>query len=114
MPTKDVKTITELKRNIDNKSVLCLYYWNSCRHCIEFKPIWEKVLQKSKNNNINSIMVELSVLKKLNDIDFGKYGVQAFPTICYYNVGYNNKVLFNYERNEANLQKFINKFINDK
>lgn len=55
---------------------LLFFYMDTCPHCIEFKPTWNKF--KSTFDNINVCIGEVSADKE--DV-LSKYNVHSFPTV---------------------------------
>jgi len=89
---------------LKNKKVLCLNYWKNCGHCIDFIPIWNKVLKKYRNNSvINIVTIELESIKNLKNKD---HKVMAFPSLIIYENG-KKKLEYVNQRTEKNLEKFI-------
>lgn len=82
--------------------VICLYHWNFCGHCIDFKPVWDSVINFHKDK-INVIEIELESMKKFKD---DKYKVMGFPSIVVYQNGVRTAE-FTKQRNAQNLHEFI-------
>jgi thioredoxin domain-containing protein 5 len=105
MPIEDITNSLKAKdtfeKCLNNKKVLCLFYWKLCGHCVEFMPIWNKVVNIYKDV-INVVQIELECVKKLDK----KYKINGFPTIVIFNNG-NKEVEFIKSRNFVELNNFI-------
>ena len=91
---KSIKLMTnKLINKLDkyNKYNIKLYYADWCPHCIDFKPIWNKL--KSNYNNINFIDVDCT--NKQPNLSF----INGFPTIALFDS--NNKHIENYENDRT-------------
>lgn len=88
---------------IKDKKVIILFYMNNCSHCEILRPIWEKVLQKLSNKNINIYEIEYSNVSKLPS----KFrNIIAYPSIVSYDNGEYKKD-FTDKRTIKNVEKFI-------
>lgn len=109
MPIYDIvdNNVADFNNKLKTHDFICFYYWNQCGHCIQFKPLWNKISKKyEKKANIASI--ELSVM---NNKNFDKkYSVNMFPTIIIYKKG-KKFAEFIEQRTEKNLSNFIIKNI---
>lgn len=102
MPVCDeITEPSQLKSILEkNDKVICMYYMIGCPHCESFKPIWEKVIDRRKNE-ITAIQIELAVVRKLPK----KYAVSGFPTIIIFNK--DKQIAFTDTRTVKNLNDFI-------
>ncbi len=98
-----------LNQNYRNNDCIFFYYWNSCGHCHQFKPIFYQVIQDLKRTRqefmrqTNIFEIELDNFKYLPD-EFKE--VQAFPSVITYSNG--NKIdEFKEQRTNDNLTNFI-------
>jgi thioredoxin-like negative regulator of GroEL len=106
MPLLNINTI-ELAKHLNtflkNKKVIILFYMNNCGHCMELRPIWDKIIAKTlKTKDIYILEIEESFLQYIPK----KYRVLGFPSILAYNNGLNVKE-FNDKRTIKNIEKFI-------
>ena len=85
----------------NHEHVICLYHWLSCGFCLSFANVWNKVMNKYKDD-INVISIELEAIKHIDK----KYQVSAFPTIVIFKNGVKEKE-FTKARTEKELIKFI-------
>lgn len=88
-----------------NPVIICMYYWTRCGHCIDFAPIWKKVISKY-SKSLTIVNIEFESMKKLTP----KYQVSAYPSIIVYK---NKKRYMEYtnSRTEKELHSFLNLFI---
>ena len=63
----------------NNKIVFCLYYWKNCGYCIDFLPIWIKLIKENLNKKITFLSIELDAIKSINNLN-----INAFPTLVLY------------------------------
>ena len=70
----ELKIVSETKPNFKPKYILKLFYADWCPHCIDFKPIWNKI--KNQHTNIDFINVDCT-----NNSPQVPY-VKGFPTIA--------------------------------
>lgn len=98
-----------LIENYRNNDCVFFYYWNSCGHCHQFKPIFYDVIQELKRTRqdfmrrANIFEIELDNFNLLPD-EFKE--VQAFPSVITYSNG--KKVdEFKEQRTMPNLTNFI-------
>lgn len=99
MPPRDIQNKKEFESEISKKKVLCLYHWSHCGHCHSYMPVWKKL---TASNNINSISVELSVIKTLDPV----HQIYAFPTVVLFENG-KKKIELPGARSEKELHNFI-------
>ena len=87
--------------NFGNPTSCTYYYWDKCKHCIEFMPTWDQFVQ-NYNGNI--------VLKKVEKADAGadleKYKIQGFPTVVLFDKDGNTKT-FEGSRTQEGLKQFL-------
>lgn len=98
-----------INNNVRTGKCIFFYYWNSCGHCHQFKPIFHDVIQDLKKTRQdfmrNSIIIEI-------ELDNFKYlpneftHVQAFPSVITYSNGIKTHE-FKEQRTTANLNKYI-------
>jgi len=99
--------INQVYRNNDN--CIIFYYWNSCGHCHQFKPIFYDVIRELMNTRqefmkeVPIFQVEYDDFELLPD-EYTK--VQAFPSVVAYSNG-EKKEEFNQPRTKTNLSNFI-------
>jgi thiol-disulfide isomerase/thioredoxin len=86
MTNKLIKKLNIPIKNKNNYSIK-FFYADWCNHCVDFKPIWNKL--KLKYNNINFIDVDCTT--KQPNLQF----INGFPTIAIFDS--NNKHIKNYE-----------------
>lgn len=105
----DKRSSDILNENYRNKDCIFFYYWNSCGHCHQFKPIFYDVIQNLKINRQDFMRrtyifeIELDNFNLLPD-EFKE--VQAFPSVITYSNG--RKVdEFKEQRTTANLSKYL-------
>lgn len=84
--------------NITNKCTIILYYHDNCGHCIDFKPLWNKI-KHQYSNHIN--FIEENCTNKSPNLDY----VTGYPTIII-----NSKV---YDGNRYELENYIKNIILD-
>lgn len=99
MPPRDIQNKKEFESDISKKKVLCLYHWSQCGHCHAYMPVWKKLMA---SNKINSISVELAVIKTLNPV----HQIYAFPTVVLFENGI-KKIELAGARSEKELHNFI-------
>jgi len=99
--------LEQVYRNDDD--CIIFYYWNSCGHCHQFKPIFYDVirdLMDTRQNFMNKVpifQIEYDDFDLLPD-DYKE--VQAFPSVVLYSNG-EKKDEFNQPRTKTNLSNFI-------
>ena len=82
-----------------------LYYSDMCGHCIQLKPIWNKLCNSIKNNNsVIIVNVEYNNIKYLR----AKYkkNIMGFPTIIKYSRGKKHSE-YSGRRELKDMKKFI-------
>lgn len=106
----DDKTSNQINRVYrNNDDCIIFYYWNSCGHCHQFKPIFYDVIRDLMNtrqefmNNVPIFQIEYDDFDLLPD-DYKE--VQAFPSVVLYSNG-EKKDEFNQPRTKTNLSNFI-------
>jgi hypothetical protein len=100
----DDKHIKELKKDLTQKGGIILYHWNSCGHCRNFMPVWDRVT--SFLHNYPSYKIEYDYMSQAPRY-FGH--ITSFPRI----VAYFNGEKHEYEgsRDPDSLTEFIKKTI---
>jgi thiol-disulfide isomerase/thioredoxin len=94
------------------------FYWKDCGHCVSLAPIWNKVAKQHSGDKIFFLGVEADVvnrLKKDERVLASSYNdviqpITGYPTLFMVK----NKSFIPYdqdEREEANLNSFIQKYI---
>lgn len=69
---------------IKKGNVLVLYYANWCQYCVEFKPLWNKLLETLKDEpNLSFIEIESEELQDPKNKSL-QNEVEGFPTIKFY------------------------------
>lgn len=99
------KEIIELK----NKPGVVLFYMNGCGHCDVLKPAWNKVVRDIKKlNNKDFIIgaIEASNMEKFNKSGHSP-SISGFPTILYFSKTSKHMDLYNGDRSENDLKKWI-------
>lgn len=91
----------------NNKIVICLYHWKMCSHCILFKPIWNQVANKYKND-LMITDIELDAMRHLQP----QHMVQMFPSIIVYKNG-RKSIEFDKRREAPELDSFMKSFIDE-
>jgi len=106
----DDKTSNQLNQVYrNNDDCIIFYYWNSCGHCDQFKPIFYDVIRDLMNtrqnfmNNVPIFQIEYDDFDLLPD-EYKE--VQAFPSVVAYSNG-EKKDEFNQPRTKTNLSNFI-------
>jgi thiol:disulfide interchange protein len=82
---------------------------NWCGHCQRFKPTWDKFVDTctSSEEHQNTEIVELDVDQPETKPLLEKYNVTGFPTIIMVNHNTQQKRVFQDERTEEALLKFM-------
>ena len=98
-----------LNQNYKHNNCIFFYYWNSCGHCHQFKPIFYDVIQDLKRSRQE--FMKQSYIFEI-ELDNFKYlpeefkDIQAFPSVITYSKG--NKINeFKDQRTISNLNKYI-------
>jgi thiol-disulfide isomerase/thioredoxin len=98
-----------LNQNYKHNNCIFFYYWNSCGHCHQFKPIFYDVIQDLKRSRQE--FMKQSYIFEI-ELDNFKYlpeefkDIQAFPSVITYSNG--NKINeFKDQRTISNLNKYI-------
>jgi thiol-disulfide isomerase/thioredoxin len=98
-----------LNENFRNKDCIFFYYWNSCGHCHQFKPIFHDVIQDLRRNcqefMRNALIFEIE-FDNFNYLPDEFKDVQAFPSVITYSNGIKMDE-FNDQRTKTNLNNFI-------
>lgn len=84
------------------------FYMETCPHCVDFTPIWEKVSKKSEFANTKFVKYEISKNRERSN----KFNITSAPTVVA--VDKKNDVViasFTDARTEESLSKFISKYI---
>jgi thiol-disulfide isomerase/thioredoxin len=79
-----------------SKYIIKLFFANWCHHCVNFKPIWNKIKIKYSNQ---LIFENIDCTSYSPDLDY----IQGLPTISIYNL--DNKYLYNYT-NDMSIESF--------
>lgn len=90
-----------------NPTVICMYFWTHCGHCMDFAPLWSKVTSKY-SKSLTIVNIELESMKKLSP----KYQISAFPTIIVYKDG-KRYMEYTNGRTEKELHAFLKLFVSD-
>jgi protein disulfide-isomerase A1 len=86
----------------ETKNVLVEFYAPWCGHCKQLVPIWEKLGENYKDNDMIVIAKMDSTANEIEDIK-----VQSFPTIKYFPAGSNKVVDYSGERTLEGFTKFL-------
>lgn len=93
-------------KNVEHmEEIKCkLYYANWCGHCQNFKPVWNKIIDKYKNNSKITIeTIDCDANKEICDAK----QIKGFPTI---QLEKGNKIIeYNGSRTESSVSEFIEK-----
>ena len=98
-----------LNKVYKNNNCIFFYYWNSCIHCREFKPIFNYVIHDLIVNDEDFIKKAQIFQIELDNFDLlpNEFkDVQTFPSVIAYS---NGKKIdeFKEQRTKSNLNKFI-------
>jgi thiol-disulfide isomerase/thioredoxin len=52
----------------------------TCPHCVDFKPVWAKFMEESKNEPYAKKLCIADISAENDDL-LTKYGVKSFPTV---------------------------------
>lgn len=96
--TKNQKKKIKKDKREKNK---CLLYFSmeGCPYCDDFKPLWEKTINKYPTLDMFNISRE----KETELMD--KLGIKSYPTILL--LKGNNLIKYNYERKPSFIRKFL-------
>jgi hypothetical protein len=99
----------------DNDCIF-FYYWNSCGHCLQFKPVFNDVIQDLMNSQ-QVFMRKVKIFQiELDNFDLlpeELKDVHAFPSVITYSNG--KKINeFDQQRTKSNLTNFILNSTGDK
>ncbi len=101
-----VKKTDSFDEKINNNLKVILFSSDSCPHCIDFKPEWDKF----KSLNIKNIdTIEINSEKNQNNDIYNKYYVEGFPTIVIEKPD-GKFTHFEGTRTSDNLVKFLQEF----
>jgi thiol-disulfide isomerase/thioredoxin len=108
------KNITLLNKILKENTIFFIYS-NSCGHCIDFKPEWEKFKIKNKINIVEIESDALIEINKSHKVIFKKIcpsnGLVYFPMIVLLN---NNSKTKKYIYDGERKSKIIKKYVQDK
>jgi thioredoxin-like negative regulator of GroEL len=102
-------TSNYLNQVYKTRDCIFFYYWNSCGHCHQFKPIFYNVIQDLKENNqdfMNNALIFQIELDNFDLIPHEFRDIQAFPSVIAYSNGIKSNE-FKEQRTQSNLSKFI-------
>jgi hypothetical protein len=100
----DDKHVKELKKDLTKNGGIILYHWNSCGHCRNFMPVWDRVT--SLLENYPSYKIEYDYMSQAPQY-FGH--INSFPRIIAYFNGH--KYEYQGSRDHDSLSNFIQKTI---
>ena len=95
-------------QNTDKPYSLVFFYMDTCPHCVDFKPIWQKFRNGFEGSD-KAAKVCLGEASAENEAVLEKYGVNSFPTVLLIPSNGTSPIPFNSERTVAELQTFIDK-----
>ena len=100
--------LDEFKKKIENKESFAIYIGNEgCSHCISYKPVLEKVLNKY---DIDIYHIDNSKLSSSEYAEFRKYiNISGNPTVCFITNGEEETTL-NRISGEVSLETTIERF----
>lgn len=104
-PEKAKEAFTDILKK--NPVVICMYYWTQCGHCMDFAPLWKKVISKY-GKSLTIVNIEFEAMKKLSP----KYQISAFPMIIVYK-NKNRHMEYTNSRTEKELHAFLKLFVSD-
>jgi thiol-disulfide isomerase/thioredoxin len=87
----------------DSMSVITYYYLPTCGWCDKFTPIWDEFEKEAKSKNLSVIIKKIDGNTASEETD--KYNIRGFPHVQL--VKGETVVVFNDERNVANLMTFV-------
>ncbi len=100
--SKEMKT----QKGGGDKIKIILFKADWCGHCVQFKPVWEKII---KNKDLMTKFKFITYDADKEKHMFETYKVDAFPTI---KIQDNNEVReYDGERTEAELVSFLNNLV---
>jgi thiol-disulfide isomerase/thioredoxin len=88
-----------------NAPTLEYYYSDSCPHCKNFRPIWDKAVAEMKKQGLSIKAVEYDMSKEESHSRASKFNVEGLPTVLY--VKDEKATPFNGDRNVNDLVKFV-------
>lgn len=97
--TKNKRKKTKNKRKIKKNKCLLYFSMEGCPYCDDFKPLWEKTINKYPTLDMFNISRE----KETELMD--KLGIKSYPTILL--LKGNNLIKYNYEKKPSFIRKFL-------
>jgi thiol-disulfide isomerase/thioredoxin len=64
----------------DKPFKLLFFFMETCPHCVDFKPVWAKFMEESKNEPYAKKLCIADISAENDDL-LTKYGVKSFPTV---------------------------------
>lgn len=112
------KFINAINKTDTGVPLFIKFYWKDCGHCVTLAPIWDTVAKQHSGDKISFLGVEADVVNKIKKdkrILASSYNdviqpITGYPTLFMVK----NKSFIPYdqtEREEANLNSFIQKYI---
>jgi thioredoxin-related protein len=93
-------------QNTDKPYSLVFFYMDTCPHCVDFKPIWQK-FRTSFEGTDKATKVCIGEASANNESFLEKYNVSSFPTVLLIPSNGDSPIPFNSERTVEELQTFI-------
>jgi thioredoxin-like negative regulator of GroEL len=102
---------SDFSKKIKGMTGPILFHSPSCMHCITLRPIWAKMIEKLKHQNVNCRVLEVNAqaLPMINN----PFDVPAYPQIINLENGVQTDV-FNEVRNVDNMLQFVVKHLKGK
>lgn len=86
---------------------LMFFFMETCPHCVEFKPVWQKFLDDAKTQTFAEKLCICDISAE-NDSLLEKYNVSSFPTVVLVKNGDKSVTVFEGQRTLEGLVKFVN------
>ena len=108
------KNLTLINEILKKTNTLILIHATWCSYCVTFKSTWKKFTQKlNKNNNLDTIDIENTVLEEIKIIDNKLYkkltkNALYFPLIMLYN-NKSKSIIYEGDRTISDIIKFTDK-----
>jgi thiol-disulfide isomerase/thioredoxin len=89
----------------DKPFKLLFFFMETCPHCVDFKPVWQKFIEESKNEPYAKKLC-IADISAENDNILTKYGVKSFPTVLLIR---SDKTVISFEDNRTveDLKSFV-------
>lgn len=92
---------------------LMFFYMENCPHCVDFKPVWAKFVERVKTNGVASKLCTTEISAENDDL-LTKYDVRSFPTVLLASTNSDDTEMplrYDGERTETGLLTFISRNI---